>query len=190
MTADELEYLKLLVDKHKEVSSAYYTRMNVFLGILVVLLTSAALLITQASTPHPRLFWSSLGVIGLVGLGLAFIMAKVLKTSAQWIDFWHAKIVYFEARHADDGQTRFFFLDRKLSKPELLDPNQHPGLDRKQIEHTNVTLRRIWERDPAVWSGGISRLFLAFVRSIVALWAAVAVFSVIMALLGIDPAHP
>lgn len=120
MTADELEYLKLLVDKHKEVSSAYYTRMNVFLGILVVLLTSAALLITQASTPHPRLFWSSLGVIGLVGLGLAFIMAKVLKTSAQWIDFWHAKIVYFEARHADDGQTRFFFLDRKLSKPELL----------------------------------------------------------------------
>ncbi len=55
---NRLEFLKVLIEKHKEVSSLYYIRFNVFLALFTVVMGAiVATLVSGVDKLQPRTLW-------------------------------------------------------------------------------------------------------------------------------------
>ena len=92
---NKLEYLKVLIDKHKEQTTLYYARVNVYLAVLVMLVgITGVTIFTGVDKIAPRPFWVIIAFENLLCVAVSYIFRQIIITAASWIDSWQAKILW------------------------------------------------------------------------------------------------
>lgn len=185
---NRLEFLKVLIEKHKEVSSLYYIRFNVFLALFTVVMGAiAATLVSGVDKLQPRALWFIISIEGFVGVLICGFWLRIMQISNTWIDFWKAKIVYFEAHEGPSKQWYHFFVDKHLDNPETMKKQQNPTLNEKEIEKINDILGwRVMKSDED-HTKGIATTLNLFIKSILAVFAVVFLLSAIFFAIDFDP---
>lgn len=166
---DYAEHLHLLAEKHKEQSSLFYTRHNLFIAYNTFLVGALALLVTAFLKAHSRYAWAAAIILSFVATVISYKWYSVMKKAAKWIDFWHTKVIYFEEYHAP-AQEYYFFLDRmkkdaKLSRPKKV----RSEIDEKKIEKIYASMEEIYA-DPPNFMCGIAYDILRINEIINYLW--------------------
>jgi len=151
---DYTEHLKLLTEKHKEQSSLFYTRHNLFIAYNTFLVGALALLVTAFLKVQSRYAWAAAIILSLVATIISHKWYSVMKKAADWIDFWKAKVIHFEEHHAP-AQEYYFFLDRamkkkmKVSRPE----KRRSDIDEEEIEKMYADIQKIRDNPPSTRCG-------------------------------------
>jgi len=160
------EHLRLLVEKHHDQAVLFYKRFELYVVLMTGLVGAIGAIIATASKElNPQVLWFI--VAGVCGFGafLSSVWYRVMRPSAGWIDFWHAKIVYFEAKESKPSHVTepyHLFLDRKAKEAPHLRPEEHPGLDREGITVTNKRLSSLTAIEGRVPPGRIGKLLVRF----------------------------
>jgi len=162
-----LEYLKLLIDKHKEISKLYYTRYSLFVSLLTGIIGAMALtLVNGCSKLDAKILWGAIILESVFGLLISISGRCILIKSNIWIKFWESKIFQFELDELPKNKRHLFFADRLLKTPELIKKQHALGLDQCKIKDANRSFLMIYKKNRF----GIHEAIIASIDTILVLF--------------------
>ena len=195
---EDLEYLKLLVEKHKEQTDLYYKRIGLYFTLITITITGAiAAIATGASKLNPKVIWIMVAAISFIGSMLSFLWRRIIKRSEQWLEYWKRKIYLFENGHAPDNPSQWFFIDRLVRSDDDLKNKYYqsnssliiPDID-KELDEYFVIKGKVHSNHNSFWAR-VTRVGLSFYLIITMLqWLmlVICLFSIYLSCTGFDPA--